>query len=103
MEMQVKWRAYACSDLFDRQLHQTITVQDLNGFGMSMWNKKTMGLLKRVSAISQDYYPEMMGKLFVINAPMLFSGIFAIVKNWLDERTKRKITVCRGDYLKVLR
>ena len=62
-----------------------------------------MGLLKRVSSISQDFYPEMMGKLFVINAPMLFSGIFAIVKNWLDERTKRKITVCRGDYLKILR
>ena len=56
-QLQEQSRLLASSDLaiehlFDRQLHQVITIQDLNGFGMSMWNKKTMGLLKKVSSIS---------------------------------------------------
>ena len=75
----------------------------MNGFGLSLWNKRTMGLLKKVSAISQDYYPEMMGRLFVVNAPMLFSAIFAVIKSWLDERTRRKIMVCSSNHIEKLR
>lgn len=34
--------------------------------------------------ITQDYYPEIMGKMYIINAGYLFSGIWAIVKLWID-------------------
>mmetsp|Transcript_90097 Transcript_90097/g.124377 ORF Transcript_90097/g.124377 Transcript_90097/m.124377 type:complete len:112 (-) Transcript_90097:134-469(-) len=43
-----------------------------------------------------------MGNLFVINAPMLFSGIWAVVKGFLDERTRNKIKILGGSYLKTL-
>ena len=41
-----------------------------------------------------------MGKLIVINAPMIFTGVFAIIKAWLDEKIRRKITVVGSGFLK---
>jgi hypothetical protein len=52
--------------------------------------------------ISLDYYPEIMGKLTIINAPFIFSGIYAIVKGWVDEKTRRKISVLGSNYMKTL-
>lgn len=43
-----------------------------------------------------------MGNLFVINAPMLFSGIWAVVKGFLDERTRNKIKILGSGYMKTL-
>jgi len=45
-------------------------------------------LIKHASKIGQDYYPEQLGQLMIVNAPMLFTGVFAIVKAWLDEKTR---------------
>jgi hypothetical protein len=36
--------------------------------------------------------------MFIINAPMLFSGIWAVIKPWLDEKTKNKITIIGSGY-----
>jgi hypothetical protein len=66
---------------------------DLRGFNTGMWNKQTINFVKEAAKIAQDYYPEIMGKFVVCNAPMLFSGMFALVKGWIDEKTRKKITV----------
>ena len=36
--------------------------------------------------------------MFIVNAPLLFSGVWAIVKPWLDENTKGKITILSSQY-----
>ena len=36
--------------------------------------------------------------MFIVNAPLLFSGVWAIVKPWLDEKTKGKITILSSQY-----
>ena len=43
-----------------------------------------------------------MGKLVIINAPFIFTGIFAIIKARLDEKTRRKISLLGSNYLKTL-
>lgn len=68
---------------------------------MSMWNKQTINFVKHVSKISQDYYPEIMGKMVVCHAPMIFTGIYNLVKGWIDEKTRKKISLV-GDPKKVL-
>lgn len=98
----LKHRFLACSAVFDRQIHQTLNIMDLNGFGMSMWTKTNMNLIKNMLRISQDYYPEMMGKLVICNAPMLFSAVYSVIKGWIDERTRKKISMCGSGYLKTL-
>jgi len=43
-----------------------------------------------------------MGNLYVVNAPMLFSGIWAVVKGFLDEKTRGKIKIIGGNFLPTL-
>lgn len=75
---------------------------DVKGFGTGSWNSKTMNLLKKLLKISLEYYPEIMGKLVILNAPFFFTGVFAIIKGWLDEKTRRKISLLGTNYLKFL-
>ena len=43
-----------------------------------------------------------MGNLFIVNAPMLFSGIWAIVKGFLDEKTRGKIKILGSGFITTL-
>lgn len=40
--------------------------------------------------------------MFIINAPMLFSGIWAIVKPWVDKKTRKKVHIIGSHYQKEL-
>lgn len=102
VEHCLKHRFLACSAVFDRQIHQSFNIMDCSGFGMSMWTKSNMALLRNVLKVSQDFYPEMMGKLVIVNAPYLFSAVYAVIKGWLDERTRKKISVVSTGYMKIL-
>ena len=65
-------------------------------------NSRVYGLIKIASKIGSDYYPEIMGNTFICNAPFLFTGVWAIVKGFLDERTRAKILIKGGGYQKDL-
>jgi hypothetical protein len=34
-----------------------------------------------------------------INVPMLFHGIYSIIKGWLDEKTRKKVLLAGYDYM----
>lgn len=59
-------------------------------------------LVRSSFQISQDYYPETMGRLLVINAPTSFTAIWSVVKPWLAKETVAKIDILGNDYKKVL-
>jgi hypothetical protein len=40
----------------------------------------------------------MLNKMFIVNAPMLFSGAWSIVKGFIDKRTSEKINVLGSKY-----
>ena len=69
----------------------TFSILDLTNFNVKLLGHKTRGLVQYVSKISQDYYPEQLGQLMIVNAPYLFSTVWAIIKGWLDEKTREKI------------
>ena len=52
----------------------------------------------RASSISQDRYPESMGKFYIINAPWTFSAVWSVIKPWLDEVTVSKIDILGSSY-----
>ena len=52
-----------------------------------------MGLVKQAAKIGQDYYPEIMGRTIVVNAPRLFSGVWSVCKGYVDEKTRKKISI----------
>ena len=59
-------------------------------------------MIQLASKIGQDYYPEIMGQCLIVNAPMLFTGVWSIVKSFLDEKTRKKITIKGGSFHKDL-
>lgn len=79
-----------------RVIQQSVTILDLDGLAFTkILSKRTeiQQFLKLTSGIAQDNYPEIMGKLFIINAPTLFSLLWSVVKSFLDEKTASKIHI----------
>ncbi|KAG8732700.1 cytosolic factor, phosphatidylinositol/phosphatidylcholine transfer protein [Ceratobasidium sp. 423] len=52
--------------------------------------------------IAQKYYPETMGKYYIINAPPLFMVTWSIVKLLLDESLLSRISILGSDYKETL-
>lgn len=90
-------RLPACSRKSGKLLETCCTIMDMKGVGVSKI-PSVYGYLKSVSAISQDYYPERLGKLYIINAPWGFSSVFSFVKSFLDPITVAKIHVLGSGY-----
>ena len=94
-------RLPACSRKAGKLLETCCTIMDMKGVGVGRI-PSVYGYLKSVSAISQDYYPERLGKLYIINAPWGFSSVFSFVKSFLDPITVAKIHVLGSGYQKEL-
>ena len=47
--------------------------------------------MQEASKIGQDYYPETMGKFYLVNTPWLLSKVWGIIEGWLDPITREKI------------
>ena len=94
-------RLPACSRKAGSLLETCCTIMDLKGVGISKVSS-VYGYLKQVSAMSQNYYPERLGRLYLINAPWGFATVFSVVKAWLDPVTVEKIHVLGGGYQKEL-
>lgn len=90
-------RLPACSRKAGKLLETCCSVMDLKGVGVSKISS-VYGYVKSASALSQNYYPERLGKLYLINAPWGFSGAFNMVKSFLDPVTVEKIHILGTNY-----
>jgi hypothetical protein len=90
-------RLPACSRKAGKLLETCCTIMDLKGVGISRVSS-VYGYLRQASAISQDHYPERLGKLYLINAPWGFSGVWSVVKGFLDPVTVNKIHILGASY-----
>lgn len=90
-------RLPACSRKFGYLLETSTSIMDAKGVSLGM-APSVYGYLQQASAISQNYYPERMGKFYIINAPWGFSTVFSMIKSFLDPVTVAKIHVLGGSY-----
>lgn len=90
-------RLPACSRKVDNLVETCCTVMDLKGVTLTKV-PSVYSYVKQASVISQNYYPERLGKLFLINAPWGFSTVWSVVKGWLDPVTVKKIHILGGGY-----
>uniref|UniRef100_A0A7N0TM43 CRAL-TRIO domain-containing protein n=1 Tax=Kalanchoe fedtschenkoi TaxID=63787 RepID=A0A7N0TM43_KALFE len=65
-----------------------IALADVEGWGYT--NSDIRGSLAALS-ILQDYYPERLGKMFIINAPYIFMTMWKVIYPFIDSKTKKKI------------
>lgn len=90
-------RLPACSRKAGQLLETCCSIMDLKGVGITKV-PNVYSYIKQASAISQNYYPERLGKLYLINAPWGFSTVFSVVKGFLDPVTVQKIHVLGAGY-----
>lgn len=70
----------------------TFVISDLENLGLSaLLIPATFDQIKRLIKIDNVCYPEMLGKMVLINAPGFAVSFFNMVKGWLDPRTQSKI------------
>ena len=100
-EAMCQYRLPACSRKAGYLVETSCTVLDLLGISVtSAYN--VIGYVREASKIGQDYYPERMGKFYLINAPFGFSTAFKLFKPFLDPVTVSKIHILGYSYKKEL-
>jgi hypothetical protein len=90
-------RLPACSRKAGKLLETCCTIMDMKGVGVTKISS-VYGYVKATSAISQDHYPERLGKMYIINAPWGFASAFSFIKGFLDPVTVAKIHVLGSGY-----
>lgn len=94
-------RLPASSQMMGHPVETSCTIMDLNNVSLRYFYQVKDYVL-RAAKISQDNYPECMGKFYIINAPYLFSAVWAIIKPFLDEVTVNKIQFMSTGHKEVL-
>lgn len=87
-----------CSKVMGNYIEQGLTILNIEDIGLS-FTYRSMKYIKMNSNMTQNYFPETLGKMYVINASNIFSAIWGITKNFIDDKTKKKIHVYGDDYL----
>jgi len=91
-----------CTQALGKPVEQILFIMDFKDWSAKMMNQKTMDLVKLMSRIGTDYYPETLGTMFIINVPLVFYGVWNVVKYFLDEQTRQKIKIFGSKYRKEL-
>jgi len=90
-------RLPAVSAVVGHPVETSCTILDLKNVGLGQFYQ-VKDYVNQASTIGQNYYPECMGKFYIINAPYLFSTVWKFIKPWLDEVTVAKIDILGSDY-----
>jgi hypothetical protein len=97
-ERQIKYIFPACSAVVKRPVEQSCTILDANGIGITSLFGPIKGFIKLASDIGQDYYPEMLGKMTIVNVGFLFRAVWSLVKGFIDPKTQSKINLLKSTY-----
>ena len=84
----------ACKKCFEEVTDNLCIVFDLAGFSTSCMDYQ---LIKNLIWLLSKHFPERLGACLVLNAPMVFSTIWPVIKAWLDENTAGKVVFVSGE------
>lgn len=88
-------RMYENSLKSGKRVNGICTILDLNGLGFH--HRTCMHVLKEMMDFDKKYYPEYLGKLYVINVPWVGPYLYSAVQMFLDDVTKQRIQIISGD------
>jgi len=89
---------HECSKKYNYNVCQQLIILDLSGFEYAKVTKGVKDAIGKISALGSNYHPECMYKNLIINAPMIFRGIWSILKLLIDKGTADKIHIYGSSY-----
>lgn len=96
-EAFIRYRLPAASREVGHLVETSCTVLDLKNVSLST-ARNVYSFISDAAHIGQNYYPERMGKFYIINAPWGFSMVWSIIKSFLDPVTAEKIHILNYKY-----
>lgn len=78
-------------------LGKQVMIHDLAGMKYTI---ETAGMraFRQTTHIDQQYYPECLHRMFIINAPLSFRAVWKICRPWLDAKTQTKVEILGTTY-----
>jgi len=73
-------------------------VFDLDGLGVHFLNKGFVEYFRALTLVSQNNYPEMLGRIYLINVPWAFQTFWRLITPMLYPQTIAKIQVLGSDW-----
>ena len=90
-------RCEEATALLGAPVTKQLVVMDMAG--LSLWpHAEGFELLRKCVEIDGAHYPETLGTHYIINAPLIFTGMWKVIKKWLDPKTAAKFEVHGTDY-----
>eukprot|EP01126_Amoeba_proteus_P019704 TRINITY_DN2020_c0_g2_i3.p1 TRINITY_DN2020_c0_g2~~TRINITY_DN2020_c0_g2_i3.p1 ORF type:complete len:347 (+),score=61.30 TRINITY_DN2020_c0_g2_i3:492-1532(+) len=74
-----------------------VVIEDLSGLSYAHLHKKVIEIIGTIAHIDDNYYPAILRKFIIINAPFLFTVFWNVVKKFLHPRTASKFEVLGSD------
>lgn len=66
---------------------------DIKGMKLSQVNRDFLNLLQLLGQMDANQFPEILGRLYIINVPSAFPIVWRLIKLWLDPITAQKIHI----------
>ena len=68
-----------------------VAIYDLEGITLQTFNRALMEMIRAVAKIGSDNFPESLEVSYIINTPLAFSAVWAIMKHFFEEETRKKV------------
>lgn len=89
----------ACTEAKGKYISTIIVIIDMkDAIGKLMMSSKLMEYLKATIECAQNNYPEIVKKIYIINAGIMFTVLWNIIKVFVNKKTEEKIKVLGNDY-----
>jgi len=86
----IKFKARMSSEIGRRILKHSLVV-DMSGLSFAHFGSEMRALIGMLFGLGQQYYPDSLFKIYLINTPFLFRAAFSVVGIFLHPITKNKI------------
>lgn len=95
-------RCEQASAYYGRLIDKQVIVFDMRHLSMSV-DMMAMRAFRRTLVVDEACYPERLKVLFMINAPMAFTALWAVIKPWIDPVTVAKFKILGKNYITELK
>ena len=77
--------------LSDAKASRWTIIVDALGWHVGLADSTAFRVLKQMSEIDANHYPERLASIIIINAPPMLAVAWRVIRGWLDEATRAKI------------
>ena len=74
-------------------INTNFCVADLTGLTTSTFGKEGRRVVAKLSKMGAGNFPEVLDKMYIVNAPWIFTAIWGVMKHFVAERTRNKISI----------